>query len=318
MAKRLRVVTVDYDDTLLFHQWDPKRMVICDWRVNAGLVRKLRQMIAEGTKVYLVTARDPGLEDDTPIETPPYRFVQEQRLNISGLYYTCGEYKVDTLVKLGSELHFDDNEEELLMIQAKAPWIERVRISRPDDAPSQTRFEPNRITKKGAQKIRKSISDVSRVVLSDGPITEIRNVLQKPGRKPKGLWYGLGDEWLHFLEYNMPSRLRGYSYVYTIQPSSSVLHISDLEENFEELLEFTKRYGADYDAFSDIKCPAIDWKVVAKDYDGIEIIPFICGTGDLPAGEDCVFWYDGWDVASGCIWNPNGVSSLELVLDLSR
>jgi hypothetical protein len=177
-----------------------------------------------------------------------------------------------------------------------------------------TRFEPNRITKKGAQKIRKIISDIDRVVLSPEPITDIRTVSQKPGRKPKGLWYGLGDEWLSFTEYNMKRLLKKYNYVYTVQPSQNVLYISDLEE----LIEFTKRYGADYDAFSDQKCPGIGWKAVSKDYDGIEIIPFIYGAGDLPAGEDCVFWYYGWDVASGCIWNPNGVSSLELVLDLSR
>jgi hypothetical protein len=313
MVKRLRVVTVDYDDTLLFSQYDMDRLCVVDWQVNVGLVRKLRQMIAQGTKVYLVTARNPGLEDDTPFATPPYRFVKEQGLNISGLYYTCGEFKADTLVNLKSELHFDDNEEELLMIQAKAPWIERVRIVRLDEAPAQTRFEPNRITKKGAQKIRKIISDIDRVVLSPEPITDIRTVSQKPGRKPKGLWYGLGDEWLSFTEYNMKRLLKEYNYVYTVQPSLNVLYISDLEE----LIEFTKRYGADYDAFSDQKCPGIGWKAVSKDYDGIEIIPFIYGAGDLPAGEDCVFWYYGWDVASGCVWSPNGISSLELVLDLS-
>lgn len=128
---RYNVVTVDYDDTLLFHQWTLERGII-DWRVNAGLVRKLRQMIAQGTVVYVVTARDPAFEEDTPFATPPYRFVKEQGLNISGLYYTCGEYKADMLVQLKSELHFDDNEEELLMIQAKAPWIERVRIVQPE------------------------------------------------------------------------------------------------------------------------------------------------------------------------------------------
>jgi hypothetical protein len=140
MAKRPSVITVDYDDTLLFHQYDPELGTVVDFAVNDDLVRRLRAMIAAGTTVYIVTARDPAWEDDTPLQTPPYRFVKEQKLDVAGIYYTSGEFKAETLKRLGSELHFDDNKEELLMIQEKAPWIQRVRIVRPDDVPRQTRW----------------------------------------------------------------------------------------------------------------------------------------------------------------------------------
>lgn len=128
---KYKVVTCDYDDSLLFHQYDMDRMDIVDWFVNKELVCRLRKMIADGTKVYIVTARGEGLDDDTPWQTPPYRFVNEQGLAVSGIYYTNGEFKYKMLHKLKSELHFDDNEEELAVLAAHAPEIQLVRILDP-------------------------------------------------------------------------------------------------------------------------------------------------------------------------------------------
>lgn len=128
---KYKIVTSDYDDTLLFHQYDPELGTIIDFAVNTDLVHRLRAMIDRGVTVYIVTARDPAWEDDTPLQTPPYRFVKEQNLDVAGIYYTSGEFKAETLKRLGSELHFDDNEEEMMVISGLAPRIQRVMVKQP-------------------------------------------------------------------------------------------------------------------------------------------------------------------------------------------
>lgn len=46
---------------------------------------------------------------------------------------------------------------------------------------------------------------------------------------------------------------------------------------------------------------------VAKDYDGIEIAPY------QESLRYDLEWYYGWDVASGCIWNFEGIRLNKIV-----
>ena len=50
----------------------------------------------------------------------------------------------------------------------------------------------------------------------------------------------------------------------------------------------------------------IDWPRVASDYAGIEICPYL---SSKRMDEDS-FWYYGWDVASGCVWDSKGITDL--------
>lgn len=52
----------------------------------------------------------------------------------------------------------------------------------------------------------------------------------------------------------------------------------------------------------------IDWKRVAKKYHGILITPYIW---EQRLGRH--MWYYGWDCASGCIWNPRSIESINLI-----
>jgi hypothetical protein len=54
---------------------------------------------------------------------------------------------------------------------------------------------------------------------------------------------------------------------------------------------------------------AIDWRKVAADWDGIIIAPYQWGLRNV---RD---WYYGWDCASGCIWNPKVIKSVEVCCD---
>jgi hypothetical protein len=52
---------------------------------------------------------------------------------------------------------------------------------------------------------------------------------------------------------------------------------------------------------------AINWPRVAMNYHGIEAAPYFWGL------RWDYSWYSGWDVASGCVWNPKGIRKLTLV-----
>ena len=70
----------------------------------------------------------------------------------------------------------------------------------------------------------------------------------------------------------------------------------------EDLYSFTKKYGG-----SD---GLINWQVVANEYGGIEISPYM-----WPARNDRrTWWYYSWDVASGCIWNKEVITNIEKIV----
>ena len=118
--------------------------------------------------------------------------------------------------------------------------------------------------------------------------------------KPRGLW--LSDEdtdwgwraWCESEEFNLGGL--AYETEFTLAPGANVLVLSTLLD----LVAFTGEYGAPLmpDAPTSIS-KVIDWNRVAAAYDGIIITPYV---GEARWNFD-LFWYYGWDVASGCIWN---------------
>ena len=131
---------------------------------------------------------------------------------------------------------------------------------------------------------------------------------QSIGYKPIGFWYSCNDEWLKWLRSEMPHWEGEYYYKINID-DGKMLKLS----NFKELIEFTKKYGIKEQY--NLKGPEelnfkhinIDWPLVAKQYSGIEICPYIF------QARLKLLWSYGWDVASGCIWNKNAIHSIELV-----
>lgn len=145
------------------------------------------------------------------------------------------------------------------------------------------------------------------------PITRDATERLKPGPKPSGFWYSYGTEWMQFMGEEYQEKLATSQYASAIDvDETQILRISTADE----LVRFTAFYGVP-EAITDsdpeweesrklmlgcIKVAKIEWQLVGKHYSGIEIIPYIA--------ERSLFttWYSGWDVATGCIWNPGAIT----------
>lgn len=143
-----------------------------------------------------------------------------------------------------------------------------------------------------------------RIHVSTKPIGELRPVEQSSGSlKPKGLWYGFGDEWIGWLKSEMPEWWDEAEYAYKVIPEmANILVINTVEE----LDQFIDTYNVGRN---------IDWVKVAQDYDGIEFPTYsknrfrnlaFSGTDHMK-----YMWVYSMDIASGCIWNPSGIKMLK-------
>ena len=113
--------------------------------------------------------------------------------------------------------------------------------------------------------------------------------------KPKGLWFSFGTEWIDFVEREYTRNNDSLQNVYDIKTNDSTI-LTLGKENEEQ---FLNKYGIrnKYDNMD------VDWSKVATDWDGVEII--------INPRELNERWlWSTWDVASGCIWNIDGVKSV--------
>lgn len=124
--------------------------------------------------------------------------------------------------------------------------------------------------------------------------------------KPHGLWVSDDDD------YGWADWCRGagfrafalkYRYKITLAESHNVLII----KNRRQFKKFHKEFSLENDPrlrnnpFIDLE--RIDWSKVMKVYDGVIITPY--------RWEFRFYiWYNGWDCASGCIWNRKAVKSI--------
>ena len=140
-----------------------------------------------------------------------------------------------------------------------------------------------------------------RIHMSKTPFElEKRMFTQRATMKPKGFWYGFGNEWIDWVRSEMPDWEGKYIYEVDIG-NTNVLKI----DTHFDLMKFHRKYAERKQIARD---DLLDWSEVAKEYDGIEINPY-------QWEARCQYmWYYGWDVASGCIWNLNNVK-LKLITD---
>ena len=139
-----------------------------------------------------------------------------------------------------------------------------------------------------------------------GDEPQISGFSQKIGNKPEGLWYecqdGSSETWKEFCEFGLTAGYSKYDSTYNVVLNDyEILFIPD-EYHFEK---FYKMYSVDHPSGPKFD-KMIDWPRVAKDYAGIEICPYLSSKRN----DDDSFWYYGWDVASGCVWDPSGVKEL--------
>ena len=129
-----RVISFDFDNSLSLSKYDEEYGMIDDGP-NMEMVNKLKQHKANGDTVYIVTARtkeheklySSGLEKgDAGYTQTVKEFVVDNDLPVDGTYFTNGRLKAKTLLELGVDLHYDDNDDE---VQAcKDAGIEVIQV----------------------------------------------------------------------------------------------------------------------------------------------------------------------------------------------
>ena len=114
--------------------------------------------------------------------------------------------------------------------------------------------------------------------------------------KPNGLWYSCGRAWLKWLAAEEPSWITKDRALYKLDiDMSQLLRITTVR--MLDAFEATYRGpGASGQAGW-----TIDWGAVAESFMGIEICPY------QYERRHTSLWYYGWDVASGCIWDPRAI-----------
>lgn len=153
----------------------------------------------------------------------------------------------------------------------------------------------------------------SRWVFSPGIIKRTYRVEQEPPEhlqgtqmwpKPHGIWYACGAEWAEYMLSDFPSAMNKLVALYKMELGRGVLRLTSTEE----ILAFDEQYGEEQSATAGRRGGwYIHWDAVSAQYSGIEICPY---NWDL---RFPLRWYYGWDVASGCIWDPVGIGNLKLV-----
>jgi|2_EtaG_2_1085320.scaffolds.fasta_scaffold20757_4 hypothetical protein len=121
--------------------------------------------------------------------------------------------------------------------------------------------------------------------------------------KPRGVWYGFGDNWLMKIEENYPAFSNRYKYVFEIEVTGNILKL----ETEEEHKEFYKKYGTEDITYR------IDWPVVKDHYDGIEVMGGALHGKSL--WDDDLDWLFTWEIDSGCIWNMNSFKIVKKIFD---
>ena len=154
-----------------------------------------------------------------------------------------------------------------------------------------------------------------RYIISSELISSVKRVpidQQMTRMKPEGLWYGVGEEWVEYLRTNQI--LQGdhrYLYEVVVDPAH-VLQVRTVAETIKFVREFGKR---ERDRWTSGEGTAlVDWKRVAQRHLGVELSPH---WGELRSSSitfrEGLDWYASWDVGSGCVWDPRGFKSLQLI-----
>lgn len=145
-------------------------------------------------------------------------------------------------------------------------------------------------------KIKEHILPTDKITMAKKDILPLRLPVKQTNRfnemgKPCGIWYAFGTEWIDWVTNEMPEWMG--TYFYKVETTSAVLKIS----NDKEFDEFSKSYGGQSKFF-------MDYTKLSKIYAGIEINPHRHNK------RRDYFWYMGWDVASGCIWNELALKNI--------
>lgn len=156
---------------------------------------------------------------------------------------------------------------------------------------------------------------------TDKKLLKIKNKKQTDTYKPRGLWYASGTDWLKWAideDYK-----NTYKYFYKLKMNYT--DIDNVDKNSVLKLDNRRDYVKfirEYELGADPGFETIDWKRVAKDYAGLELIPYEDYmksfmdkemASELGLEHAPIMWSSGWDVASGCVWRVTGIKSVSRI-----
>ena len=113
----MKIITFDFDNTMAMSYMDTTgdkpNPVFQEY--NYKIIDEIKKNIEEGNEVYLVTSRKESLEKYFPKLSIPFHLKQlglDEYFLPDRLFYTNAGSKYPILLKLGTELHYDDDIEE--------------------------------------------------------------------------------------------------------------------------------------------------------------------------------------------------------------
>ena len=123
-----KIVTFDFDDTLTLPHYDEEEEL---WTTglepNKKTISAMKKFASKGYEVKIVTSRHGTGNHKKDVAT----FTKKHNLPVKDIIFTNGKYKADTLERIGSVLHYDDDTEELSRIKSKG--IKVIHIKHPLD-----------------------------------------------------------------------------------------------------------------------------------------------------------------------------------------
>lgn len=123
-----KIVTFDFDDTLTLPHYDEEEELwTSGLEPNKKTISALKKFASKGYEVKIVTSRHGTGKHKKDVAT----FAKKHNLPIKDIIFTNGKYKADTLERIGSVLHYDDDTEEISRIKSKG--IKTVYIKHPLD-----------------------------------------------------------------------------------------------------------------------------------------------------------------------------------------
>jgi hypothetical protein len=124
--------------------------------------------------------------------------------------------------------------------------------------------------------------------------------------KPNGLWYGFGTSWMDFAQQatGIQHMYDESDYLYEIQVQTTTIDNPDPNKvlrmtSSQEVNSFLQKYPAQRVG----QFKMLDWAQVANDFAGIELL------------DEADSSFGGWDIDSGCVWNPAAISGVQQLAD---
>lgn len=102
-----KLVTFDFDDTLCITYpgigWAPDVNFL-----NPGILNKYKEHKDAGDSVNILTTR---MDKNMP---EVHKFIEQNELEFDNVWNTNFQWKADTLIEKGVDVHYDDNPEEII------------------------------------------------------------------------------------------------------------------------------------------------------------------------------------------------------------